>query len=156
VDPNELLRIVDVATADAVRRSGGHVVCRPGCCECCLGPFEITELDAARLREGLEQRGPAQRAEIVRRAQRFQGDDDEPCPVLNPETGTCELYAWRPITCRRFGPPMRYAGSHITICELCFQGASDDEIAACAVDVNIEEQEGVTTVAACLAALHAE
>jgi Fe-S-cluster containining protein len=36
--------------------------------------------------------------------------NDEPCPVLDPSTGTCDLYASRPILCRTFGPPMRTPG----------------------------------------------
>jgi Fe-S-cluster containining protein len=34
--------------------------------------------------------------------------DYEPCPALDPERGTCDVYAWRPITCRVFGPPVRH------------------------------------------------
>jgi Fe-S-cluster containining protein len=54
----------------------------------------------------------------------------EPCPVLDPETGTCELYASRPITCRTFGPPIMSEGE-LGVCELCFDGATDEEVAAC-------------------------
>jgi Fe-S-cluster containining protein len=150
VDDRSLLRIIDAATAEAVRKSGDRVVCRPGCCDCCLGPFDITRQDAARLRQGLEQLDPARAAEIVERAQQFRGGDDEPCPVLDTKTGTCELYASRPVTCRVFGPPMRYGGWNVSICELCFQGATDEEIADCAVDLDIEETQTETTIAACL------
>jgi Fe-S-cluster containining protein len=55
--------------------------------------------------------------------------NDEPCPVLNPATGTCDLYSARPMTCRVFGPPVR-SGDGIGICELCFQDASEAEIEA--------------------------
>ena len=70
--------------------------------------------------------------------------NDEPCPVLDPETGACELYEWRPLTCRVFGPPVR-SGSEggLGVCELCFQGASPEEIAACEMQVdpgNVEER----------------
>ena len=61
-----------------------------------------------------------------------------PCPVLDPITGFCELYAVRPITCRVFGPPVRMEAeetSGIGCCELCFQGASEAEIAACEMHV---------------------
>jgi Fe-S-cluster containining protein len=70
------------------------------------------------------------------------GDDDEaakefddfancePCPALDPERGTCDVYAWRPITCRVFGPPVRSEGG-LGICELCYHGATSDEIAGC-------------------------
>lgn len=63
--------------------------------------------------------------------------NDEPCPVLDPETGTCDLYASRPMTCRTFGPPVR-TGNHDTlgICELCFEGASTEQISACELKVD--------------------
>src|ERR1700692_2824924 len=56
--------------------------------------------------------------------------DDEPCPALDPETGACDLYAARPITCRTFGPPVRFGSESVGVCELCYEGASDAEIAA--------------------------
>lgn len=68
--------------------------------------------------------------------------NDEPCPVLDPETGACELYAWRPLTCRVFGPPVR-SGSEggLGVCELCFHGASPEEIAACEMQVDPDNVE---------------
>src|SRR6202030_2539748 len=48
-----LIQIVDAALADAARRSGGWLVCRPGCTQCCVGVFAINQLDAARLQQGL-------------------------------------------------------------------------------------------------------
>ncbi len=56
--------------------------------------------------------------------------NDETCPVLDPATGMCELYASRPITCRTFGPPVMSEGE-LGVCELCFDGATDEEAAAC-------------------------
>ena len=50
---HELVQIVDNATADAAQRSGDWLLCRPGCTQCCVGVFAITQLDALRLREGL-------------------------------------------------------------------------------------------------------
>jgi Fe-S-cluster containining protein len=76
------------------------------------------------------------------------GDDDqaaanfeefanfEPCPALDPERGTCDLYQWRPITCRVFGPPVRSDGG-LGVCELCYHGASTDEIESC--EMNLDE-----------------
>lgn len=49
----ELIQIMDAAWADASRRAGAHLACRPGCTQCCHGPFPINALDAARLREGM-------------------------------------------------------------------------------------------------------
>ena len=127
----------------AAGRSGSWLICRPGCTQCCYGPFDITQLDAARLQQGLaelQSRDPARAGAVRDRARRAVrvaalGEDD-PCPVLDPATGTCELYAARPITCRCFGPPVHCDSRTIGVCELCYDGATDEEIAACLVDVD--------------------
>jgi Fe-S-cluster containining protein len=68
--------------------------------------------------------------------------NEAPCPVLDPETGRCDLYDYRPMTCRIFGPPVRSEqDGGVGICELCFQGASDEEIAACEMQVDPEAME---------------
>jgi Fe-S-cluster containining protein len=167
----KLIQIVDAALADVTRRSGGWLVCRPGCTQCCIGAFSINQLDAARLRRGLadlEKRAPSRAARIRQRAResvarlapKFPGDpvsgvlhegeeaerqfanfaNDEPCPVLDPDTGYCELYESRPMTCRVFGPPVR-SEEGLGVCELCFQGASDKEIAACEMKPDPDDLE---------------
>jgi Fe-S-cluster containining protein len=188
-----LIQIVDDALASATTRSGHHLVCKPGCSQCCIGVFPIAHEDAARLREGLEalqQTDPAKAARIrtraaeslARLAPHFPGDtttgilaedyessllfadesedalgDTEPCPVLDPTTGTCDLYEHRPILCRTFGPPMRTAEGNLATCELCYIHATTEEIAACELDPSIPAQEEASN-AACNAAhgLHGE
>jgi Fe-S-cluster containining protein len=62
--------------------------------------------------------------------------NDAPCPALDPATGRCDVYAWRPMTCRVFGPPVRVGeGNALGCCELCFVGAREEEIAACEMTV---------------------
>lgn len=157
----KLVQIVDSALAGAARKSGDWLACRPGCTQCCVGVFAINQLDALRLRRGLANlrtTSPKRAAAIHERAQDFvrrfahdfPGDrstgildespsaqqrfedfaNEEPCPALDPQTGLCELYEFRPMTCRVFGPPVR-SEEGLGVCELCFQGATDDEIAAC-------------------------
>jgi Fe-S-cluster containining protein len=198
----QLVQIVDAALTDAARKSGEWLVCRPGCTQCCIGPFPISQLDAARLRQGLAELGfdDPQRAARVRDRARdsvarltpgFPGDpatgildedeeaearfadfaDDEPCPALDPVTGMCDLYAARPMTCRTFGPPVRSGPEGgLGVCELCYHGASDEEIAACEMKPDpgnlefklierIEKTTGVrgnTIVAFCLAGPHSK
>src|SRR5689334_6777248 len=64
----DLIQIMDAALADAAKRAGKWLVCRPGCTQCCIGPFPISQLDAARLRHGLMllQESDPQRAARVR------------------------------------------------------------------------------------------
>jgi Fe-S-cluster containining protein len=166
-----LVQIVDAALAGATRRGGSWLVCRPGCTQCCIGVFSISQLDALRLHRGLVELGdrePERAARVRERARRsverlspqfpgspesgILGEDenaerrfedfanDEPCPVLDPATGTCELYASRPITCRAFGPPVR-SEQGLGVCELCFQGATDEQIAGCEMEVDPEDLE---------------
>jgi Fe-S-cluster containining protein len=165
---HELVQIVDAALADSLKRSGSWVVCRPGCTQCCIGIFPINQLDAARLREGLaelEQEDPQRAKRVRRRARasvrrlqsRFPGDavtgtlaedsdqfeefgNDEPCPALDPKTGRCDLYAARPITCRVFGPPVWSEGG-LGVCELCFQGATEEQVAACELCADTDDLE---------------
>ena len=100
-------------------------------------------------------------AEGLETSQRFaEFANDEPCPVLDPETGACDLYEARPMTCRVFGPPLAGASQELAVCELCFVGATEAEIAACAVELEIGDREanllerlgqsGGTIVAFCL------
>lgn len=66
--------------------------------------------------------------------------NDEPCPALDPETLTCDLYAHRPMTCRIYGPPVRTEGG-LGVCELCFTKASPEEIVAAEVPLEGEATE---------------
>ncbi|MGB6782802.1 MAG: YkgJ family cysteine cluster protein, partial [Terracidiphilus sp.] len=61
--------------------------------------------------------------------------DEAACPALDPASGRCDVYAWRPMTCRAFGPPVRMATGALGCCELCFTTAADEEIAACEMPV---------------------
>jgi Fe-S-cluster containining protein len=80
--------------------------------------------------------------------ERFEGfANEEPCPVLDPATGLCDLYAARPMTCRVFGPPLR-AEEGLGVCELCFVGATDAEIAAAEVHLDCGELESDLTAKA--------
>lgn len=169
-----LVQIVDAHLADAVRRAGPMLACRMGCSHCCHGAFPINMLDALRLRAGLielrlsdpltadavERRA---RAWIAEYGERFPGDletgllaadgeeefedfsADAACPALDPATGGCDVYAWRPMTCRVFGPPVRSVGDGgeegLGHCELCFIGASPEQVAACEMQVPHELEE---------------
>jgi len=69
--------------------------------------------------------------------ERFSGfADEEPCPALDLETGACDLYSARPMTCRIFGPPVRCGPDAVGVCELCFEGATEEQIAACVVEID--------------------
>jgi Fe-S-cluster containining protein len=178
---SQLVQIMDVALADAAKRAGAWLACRPGCTQCCHGAFAINALDVERLQVGMalhaadssivEAVRERARAWVAEFGKDFPGDaesgvlgeseeeqarfedfaNDAPCPALNPETGLCDVYEWRPMTCRVFGPPVRIYptdedlsaglpakmgdGDALACCELCFVGASEPEIAVCEMPV---------------------
>jgi Fe-S-cluster containining protein len=170
---SELVQIMDAALADAARKAGSWLACRPGCTQCCHGAFAINALDVARLQTGMEALRAAdpRKAETVEQRAKawiaeygpeFPGDvatgvlgsseeeqarfeefaNDAACPALNPATGLCDVYEWRPMTCRVFGPPVRMGeGEALGCCELCFVGASEEQIAACEMPVPHELEE---------------
>jgi Fe-S-cluster containining protein len=85
--------LVDGAFADAAARSGSHLLCRPGCTQCCIGAFAIGPADALRLKQGLDalaREDPEHAASVreraaaswARLAPQFPGD---------PATGALEL-----------------------------------------------------------------
>ncbi len=76
--------------------------------------------------------------------------NDAACPALDLESGRCDVYAWRPMTCRVFGPPVRMGeGDELGHCELCFDGANQEDVKACEMEVPNElESEVVAEVGA--------
>lgn len=169
----QLVQIVDAAAAQAASRAGEGLRCGPGCSQCCVGVFPITQLDASRLREGLadlrlSDPGRADAVEqrvretVARLTPAFPGNvttgildpgqaeafeefaNEEPCPALDPATGLCDVYTARPLTCRLFGLPLR-TPEGLGVCELCFQGASPEEIAAAEVHDGWQPLESVLT-----------
>ncbi len=165
----DFIQIADSALAKAYAQAGEWMACKPGCHQCCIGVFPISALDADRLRTALLQADPEKRARIEQRAigsrdfltpdfpgNRYTGElftephhehafedfaNEEPCPVLDPETGTCDLYSARPMACRTFGPPMPNDEGGLAVCELCFAGAPASEVARCAVDAGFLDLE---------------
>jgi Fe-S-cluster containining protein len=157
-----LFPILDEALTSTTSRSGDWLACRPGCHQCCVGVFPISQLDAETLRDALKNANPtiadrirARAADSRRRlSPGFPGDrrtgllftapahekafedfaNNEPCPVLDPITGTCDLYAARPVPCRTFGPPIRDQDNDLTVCELCFIDAPATEVERCEMD----------------------
>jgi Fe-S-cluster containining protein len=65
-----------------------------------------------------------------------------PCPALDPASGRCDLYDARPVPCRTFGPPVRFGGTDLPPCRLCFEGAPAREIESCRLVPDAENLEG--------------
>ncbi|PYQ47690.1 MAG: zinc/iron-chelating domain-containing protein [Acidobacteria bacterium] len=73
----------------------------------------------------------------------FSRFGEAPCPALDPATGGCALYAWRPVSCRTYGLPLRLGLDDLPPCRLCFVGAAAEEVEACRVDPDPGGEEDV-------------
>ncbi|MBL8209356.1 MAG: YkgJ family cysteine cluster protein [Bryobacterales bacterium] len=161
---SNLLRIVDQAMAEAFSRSSGALRCAKGCFGCCIGPFPINTMDAARLRRGLLALPPQTAATIQNRAAEaiaamlpqypghpqsgilYRDRADElfshpalkgiPCPALDLESGACTLYEFRPIACRTYGPAITLEGRPMPHCQLNYRTYTAEQVEACRVAVD--------------------
>ena len=169
-----LIALVDAALDRARAATGTHLVCRSGCTPCCFGPFAITQLDAWRLREGLrvlaetepERAGAVRQraaAAVARQAPAFgagsvgvfatEAEEEQfyktfasdPCPALDPDSGACTVYAWRPVACRTYGPPVRIGGDDLPPCPLCFKGAASTAVEAARQTIDVARVENPLT-----------
>jgi len=59
---------------------------------------------------------------------------DLACPVLDPASGRCDLYQWRPMSCRLCGPPIRIGEECLPPCHNCFVEAPAREVERCRVE----------------------
>ncbi len=134
----EALRTTADAVFDKVCRSYPEEVrCRPGCEDCCYAVFDLTFIEALYINHQYNHQLSAdQRESINKKANQTdrqlyklkrdaarevaRGHDEEEivgrmgrirsrCPLLNTEN-QCDLYDFRPITCRLYGIPLAISG----------------------------------------------
>lgn len=121
---------------------GEKIHCRKGCCDCCSQLFQITEIEAAYVSRGVKLLPETRQEELKKRAQEYQKQREKllesrnipdawgtlpppglrlTCPAL--QDGTCSIYEYRPLICRKYGIPLYNPRKpdRIFACELNFQ-----------------------------------
>ena len=129
-------------------RYGSKIQCRLGCTDCCHHLFRITELEAAYVSKGVKELEPEARGRMEERARNYQQDRERllaehavedawgtlpppgmrlACPAL--ENGACQIYAHRPLVCRKYGMPLfnPAKSDRIFACELNFKPGEEIE-----------------------------
>jgi Fe-S-cluster containining protein len=133
---------VDEEFARNRRIHGARIQCRPGCSDCCHQLFQITEIEAAHVSAGVRNLPDLTRKHLIERAisymearQKLVAVRGEPeawgslpaagsrlaCPAL--QDGTCLIYKYRPLICRKFGIPLYNPEKpgRVFACELNFR-----------------------------------
>ncbi|HEX5363240.1 MAG TPA: YkgJ family cysteine cluster protein [Gallionella sp.] len=83
-------------------------LCGKGCDSCCRQLANVPQLTQAEwdlLREGLADLAPERLQEIRRNMAALSSQRSRPytCPMLDISTGSCPVYAQRPVACRTYG-----------------------------------------------------
>jgi len=83
-------------------------LCGKGCDSCCRRLADVPQLTSAEwdlLREGLTDLPPERLQEIRSNMAALTGQQSRPitCPLLDLATGSCPVYAHRPVACRTYG-----------------------------------------------------
>jgi Fe-S-cluster containining protein len=133
----DLVRKADAAFARVQQEFSGCVRCHIGCADCCHALFDLTFIEALYINQRFHETIEADaRERILKRANRIDrqiyklkrqaykdlesGRDENDilqdmarqrvrCPLLNDDD-RCDLYAYRPITCRFYGIPTAIKG----------------------------------------------
>jgi Fe-S-cluster containining protein len=102
---------------------------------------------AHRAREALEPGfpGEVERGSLTRDESKlnvfFERHRELACPALDPHSGRCELYEFRPIACRTYGPPLSHEGRPSEPCGLCFRGVDAATVERCRFEPDPEGLE---------------
>ena len=99
----QLTTRVDALCNAIVAALGERITCSEGCSSCCTS-ITVFPVEAAAMREALENLPDQQAEEIRRHIAEHAGD--ERCPLLLHHR--CMLYESRPIICRTHGLPIIY------------------------------------------------
>ena len=96
------------ARVQSIRENHPDWLCGKGCDQCCRRLADVPQLTAtewALLRDGLAALTPPSLQEISRKMAALAAAAARPivCPLLDPSTGACPVYAQRPVACRTYG-----------------------------------------------------
>ena len=91
-----------------IREDRADWLCGKGCDSCCRRLADVPQLTLTEwnlLQEGLASLPPERLQEILSNMAALSGQQSRPitCPLLDLATGSCPVYAQRPVACRTYG-----------------------------------------------------
>ena len=109
---NAMYREVDGRANELAQVHGERLVCRRGCCMCCVDDLTVFEVEAENIRQA--------HPELLKTATPHAVGA---CAFLD-DAGACRIYADRPYVCRTQGLPLRWLeeeddGDFIELRDIC-------------------------------------
>lgn len=108
-----LLFKVDKACQELEKKYKEHLMCKPGCSQCCEVERTVCSIEAYVIQEQLLSLS----VQKIKRLRKLYKDDDEICPMLLKNR--CVIYVARPILCRTFGLPILYREAERVFVDYC-------------------------------------
>ncbi|MCK4245494.1 MAG: YkgJ family cysteine cluster protein, partial [Candidatus Omnitrophica bacterium] len=116
-------RTYDEFLKKEIQDSGVKLACGKGCCSCCYQLISCTEMEISEVFRYINKIPRPRRRSLIKRLKKkakewqnyYQGNEaaleidpfkpvrdwwGRPCPFLNEETGSCDIYSVRIIDCR--------------------------------------------------------
>ncbi len=90
-----------------------HIVCQPGCSDCCKVDRSVLSIEAYFIRQQLKEFSAAR----IRKMRSRYKKNDQYCPMLWHDL--CAIYPVRPIICRTHGLPIQYVEAEIAFVDYC-------------------------------------
>jgi len=90
-----------------------HLVCKPGCSQCCQVERTVCAVESYIV----EQQLLTLSDQKIKRLKKLNKDNDETCPLLLRDR--CVIYPARPIICRTHGLPILYREAERTFIDYC-------------------------------------
>lgn len=112
-DYHNLVFKIDKRSKDLATLYREHLVCRPGCSQCCEVERTVCSIEA----HIIEQQLLTLSHEKIKQLKKIHKDDDETCPMLLRKR--CVVYPVRPIICRTHGLPILYREAERSFVDYC-------------------------------------
>ena len=113
---------IDRLAGDIQKAHGENIVCRKGCCGCCVN-LTVFPVEFYAILDDLKKAG----------VEGIEFDESASCGFL--KDGACQIYAYRPMICRTHGLPIVFyneevepAEFSVSFCDMNFADADFDEI----------------------------
>ncbi|HDQ00103.1 MAG TPA: hypothetical protein ENN22_13075 [bacterium] len=110
---NNLIHMLYVQCQEIEKCFAEHILCKPGCHQCCLVEKSVLPIEAFIIEQQLQSFSK----ERIKKLLANHRADDSICPML--WKNRCAVYPARPISCRIIGLPILYCEAEISFVDYC-------------------------------------
>lgn len=110
---HDLVNKIEQRWAELAAYYDEHIICRPGCSQCCHVERSVLSLEAFFIEQQLKEFSQTR----IRKMKKLSKKNPSVCPMLWGDL--CAIYPVRPIICRTHGLPILYFEAEIAFVDYC-------------------------------------